>query len=916
MHNSFKLLYNENFNLTDHPEILSRIQQNQQQSIQAFSYYAPELVKLVKQHDQLFDVFFNHNQQLNICDTHSQLALYSAEPTIEVETEIAQFIQSAPFISFSQPAGSDTEIEEIDVLLLFGVGLGLHLPALLRRVKVKYLLIYESSSSILRCSTFALNWQEFLNQATAVGTAVSIQIAKPGSEILDNLRELSSFLPGLDKVYLYRHICDPIYDEVLNYLLEASGRPEKLTKSGVQFLGYQAESDAVSLRAGSTLLNLEPALVKDKNEIFQQNIAALITYYPGLAEVFNSYQPQRWLPAYDNSGQLNLYHRLRKCFLFRNREQEVNALVECFKTEGQTGLSLLGQAIPWKLRHYLHFQTLQKIRDIEAKYKNIPVVKQQQVRNMVVLGCSTLFDSKFISTCEPDNLVFFEREPDYFYASLFLVNWESIFKYFLNEKKSLSLNVGVENQFSTAFFRLIQQTGHPDLSSTVFLNLSYSEQNIGELTELKSDIKTFHAVGDYFDHVWYGINQSVINVQAGAKFLSKSISFEEFYEFPLFIVGNGPSLDGVISCIKNYSERSIIVSCGTALSALLAYDIIPDFHAEAEQNRSTYSLVNNVKNHGRLKEINLISFSAVHPDTADLFKKVYLAFKEGEAATRFLKSFFPDDERKNLVEIKYAYPTVTNLALSFISELGFKNIYLFGVDFGQAEHGKHHSIKSIYFKDDGTELHDFEQFDPHNQLVPGNFRAYVKTKPEFDMARRTLSHLISNYTGMNVYNCSDGAKVINAISLSPDNVLLSNFKLDKQEVLSELESKFRLLKLDDISFLNIKDLFRSLVLWCKKLDANIKSIAYAETFLEETWRDLVESVFTSEPLLDLLYFNSFSMFYGSLRRILSFEADEDLKLRIFRELLAEIESFTMKSIEMTGSADNFKCRAGSFVHMI
>jgi hypothetical protein len=915
MHNSFKLLYNENFNLTDHPEILSLIQQNQQQSIRAFSHYVPELVNHVKQHDERFDIFFNHNQQLNICDTHSQLALYSADPVTEVEKEVVEFIGNAPYISFSGQAGTDTEIKEIDVLLVFGVGLGLQLSALLHRVKVKYLLIYESSSSILRCSTFALNWQEFLNKATAVGTAVSIQIAKPGSEILDNLRELSSFLPDLDKVYLYRHICDPIYDEVINYLLDASGRSEILTKSGVQFLGYQAESDAVQLRAGSTLLNLAPALVKDKNDTFQQNITALLTYYPGLADAFSSYQPQRWLPAYDSSGQLNLYHKLRKCFLFRNREQEVASIVEQFKTQGQTGLSLLGQAVPWKLRHYLHFKTLKKIRDIEEKYRHLPRTVKHEARNLVVLGCVALLSYEFLTTCNPDNLVIFEREPDYFYASLFFIDWQLILKKYFVAKKSLSLNIGLLDNYAAEFFRLLQQSAYPNVKSTAFLQLSHSDAYNYQLAELKSDISSSQAVGDYFDHARYGINHSLLNIQAGAKFLEKTQGLVDYANYPVFIVGNGPSLDNLIPYISENKNRAIIVSCGTALSALMAYGIVPDFHAEAEQNRSTYPLIVNVKNSDKLKDINLISFSSVHPDTAKLFKDVYLAFKEGEAATALILNYVLGKKGGFYSVLEQAYPTVTNLAFSFITAAGFNTIYLFGVDFGQAEIGKHHSSKSIYFKEDGSERYDVQKKNPYDKTIPGNFRDFVKTKSEFDMARRTLEISLSRENEVQVYNCSDGAKIKGAIPLAPQNILLDHAAEEKAKLKEMFFSKFSKIvdaDLNNFSFRNLS--FNMFACW-KSIFLEVPvSILEAQKQLEDSWSFLQRNVFEKNYFFALLYYNSLSYFYQSLQNIIYFEiGDDKIILDCYSKIVSAITGFVDETIVSIQEADYGICNAKSFV---
>lgn len=915
MSNSLKLYFNKNFNLSDHPTLLATLQKKHQQAITAFQSYAPELLPQLQQHDGQFDIFFNKNNQLNICQTSNQQALYGMNPAIEVNDDVSDFISSAPFFSITQTAGTDEDVKDIEVLLVFGIGLGLHLKKLLERVKIKFMLIYEPCSSMLRCSTFQIDWKNFLDEATNLGTAVSLQINKPVSEVLDNLKQLIGFQSTIDKMHIYRHLCHPSYDEVIDYLLDASSDSKALTKSGMQFLGYNQSCNYVPLRSGSALLTLSPKKFVQHNEIFVKNLGALNTFYPELADVFRHYQPSNWLLTFDHNNQVNLYHQRRKCFLFRQRDDERMLILNSFRSEGAKGLSLLGQAIPWKLRDYQHFKTLKKIRDVEAKHANMPYKQAEQVNNLVVYGCSVLFDLEFITACMPDNLVYFEQEPDFFYASLFLVNWAEILKLFAREDKKLSLNIGQATNFSSAFFGLVQHSKQPNLESTVFLELSYSPEYDKQLQELKSDIQTSQAVSDYFDHARFGINHSLLNIEAGANFLKKHHGVPAYANYPVFIIGNGPSLDELIPYIKEYQQQAIIISCGTALSALMAYGIVPDFHAEAEQNRSTFSLISKVENAVQLKNINLISFSSVHPDTAALFKSTYLAFKEGEAATGFIKAFLPESERNSFIELKQAYPTVSNLAFSFITAAGFKSIYLFGVDFGQVEAGKHHSVKSIYFKADGTAVNDSEKNSPYEKAIPGNFRPTIKTKPEFDMARRTLEIAISRQPGIETYNCSDGAKIKGAIALLPSNILLEPFSTDKNVIQQQLFANFATLQHGEFkrfSFNNIN--FKMLEQWQEIFSETPSSLNEARLLLERSWLYLQQNVFCQNALLEVLYYNSLSYFYQSLQKILQRECqDEGALLSDFKLMSAFVVEFVVLTVSSLQDDELINCKATLFV---
>src|SRR5690606_10036454 len=93
------------------------------------------------------------------------------------------------------------------------------------------------------------------------------------------------------------------------------------------------------------------------------------------------------------------------------------------------------------------------------------------------------------------------------------------------------------------------------------------------------------------------------NFTDGAGVLRQGFGLQRhaFQQLPVFIVGNGPSLDQCFDYLHQYKDQVVIISCGTALKALHKHGIKPDFHAELEQNRATYEWVSQVDDPEYLK---------------------------------------------------------------------------------------------------------------------------------------------------------------------------------------------------------------------------------------------------------------------------------------------------------------------------
>jgi hypothetical protein len=126
--------------------------------------------------------------------------------------------------------------------------------------------------------------------------------------------------------------------------------------------------------------------------------------------------------------------------------------------------------------------------------------------------------------------------------------------------------------------------------------------------------------------------------------------------------------------------------------------------------------------------------------------------------------------------------TVTNLAFSVALSLGFRNIYLFGVDLGVYE-DLHHAKDSVYY-----ENKDFSKNLKYPNTVEGYDGKMLRTNGVLLLAKRSFEENIAFYKETYVYNCSLGAKIEGAYPLHPGDLHLKSF--DKSASLASILSQF------------------------------------------------------------------------------------------------------------------------------
>ncbi len=245
---------------------------------------------------------------------------------------------------------------------------------------------------------------------------------------------------------------------------------------------------------------------------------------------------------------------------------------------------------------------------------------------------------------------------------------------------------------------------------------------------------------------------------------------------PAIIIGSGPSVDGALPHLKRLTSEAVVFTCGTGLGVCRRHGITPDFHCESENNDHSYRVLSTLAQKDSLAGITLVCSVTVDPRMPLLFDNTFFCFRELSISTRLLAD--PDQE------IAFAAPIVGNLALRMAVALGFRTVYLFGLDCGSRIAECRHAAGSAYETD--AVLRQSEHDSRFDMAVPGNFGGTVMTDLVFNWSRTMFGAFIASQRTLTVYNCGDGARIEHATPLAPSAVRFARPRLDRQRVLAEI----------------------------------------------------------------------------------------------------------------------------------
>jgi len=368
------------------------------------------------------------------------------------------------------------------------------------------------------------------------------------------------------------------------------------------------------------------------------------------------------------------------------------------------------------------------------------------------------------------HLIVIETDVDAFRLSVFFQDYVLLSRLALERGTNLTFIVqsDVEKIARSMTAAMLKTEGLPQFfihGASMFYALDDAEMVASIRTTIVDTLwELFFGMG-YFDDELITVRHTFDNLRQRFPIFTRPNAINP--DAVAFIVGSGPSLDGLIPLLREYGDRAVIFSCGTAISILHKMGVKPDFHVEKERQDIVCDIIaKSISNDmAFLEGINFIGLSPVYSEVFRMFERCGMIVKAADTMGAVLEA-----EGMSGEVILSGQPTVTNTAIDYALCAGFKNIYLFGVDMGSKDKEKHHSQHTVYVNLMPEEYHlkKILAHQPANDIVtPGNFGGEVHANKILSFARRMMGFAVGNRPDAKVYNLNDGAMIDHTIPLHP-----------------------------------------------------------------------------------------------------------------------------------------------------
>lgn len=549
----------------------------------------------------------------------------------------------------------------------------------------------------------------------------------------------------------------------------------------------------------------ENIFAANANDRFEKNIICFEKYYPEIAKEIKNFKVRNDFCIHvTTSGHGNFFIKEKNAPLYSGNPIE--------QVEKQVDLAVARPT--FTLTEYTHYPTDSKDTRIHIEYmkklgKKLTDIKEStellemqslpsRFPSVIIFGVGlgyhipllfnkTQFDYGFI--IEPD----FEQ----FFASLFCTNWYEVIEKIDSQGGCLFLFLGMKADNLVADLKKVTENIG---AFSIVRSFCYQHSPMPEINLLIS--KFFKEYFQFqFGHGFY--NDAVTGLSHSFHHLKKNIPFytasnkstQALRDLPVFVIGNGPSLDEAKDFLIENQKNAIIFACGTALPSLLKMGITPDFHILVERPLRNYQAVLDMAEKEVYSKLNLLAVNTIYPDTTDLYAWAGLAMKGNEAGTEFINTQRYLHKKNRLTPTSYSNPLVANTGLSFALHLGFNDIYLFGVDNGSIQGGKHHSKYSVY-DESHTGKYKYNPQKTGGSYLKGNLGEDVATSDLYKVSHQQLTELVKFFSA-NIYNVGNGAFIDGCLPVEPSD-LFPLPKVEKSNLISLIKDEFNEIELDKI----------------------------------------------------------------------------------------------------------------------
>jgi len=497
---------------------------------------------------------------------------------------------------------------------------------------------------------------------------------------------------------------------------------------------------------------------------FQKNMALFKQFARPIYDEYINYKPQELHLSYDETGYINLinskngkpvYNEDPRIFCQRQLS-DYRRLPTRFKIDFAPPPEKYFFQLP--IVHDLVNTLGDDIRGTKADLT-------KPIGMMMINGCGLGYHiPALVESTEIYTLCVFDPHKDSFYACLHTIDWAPIVKYFYRPGRLLKLFIdSTSSNAMTAVRLMTNQIGLHNITNTYAYTHLQSPQTIEFANVLKKQFHLALTGTGFLEDEQVSIAHTIDNINRGVATLNSREPLQDLP--PAIIVGNGPSLDGLIEPLKRLSKDAVVFSCGTTTGTLYRNGIVPDFHVEMERIGSTTARIERGTDQAYRNKIALLALNTVAPETMALFNAKYMAKKINDPGEHIIDTEFGEP----MPYLNLSNPTCTNTGLAYALRLGFKEIYLFGVDLGMQDESKHHASDSQYYDNENKPL--FAESEKRvNIRRPGNFGGEVITTAIMDTSRANMELALELYSDVTVYNPNNGAAIKGTITIPPEEI--------------------------------------------------------------------------------------------------------------------------------------------------
>lgn len=530
-------------------------------------------------------------------------------------------------------------------------------------------------------------------------------------------------------------------------------------------------------------------------ENFKNNILSLEKYFPEIAEKFKNYIPTSSIDFFCSpTGFPNikftdvrnnfyqdkspiLFSKFLKSIVKTNKlEQYVN--IDCplafseFAVQNiinERVVSLLTKN-EYDVHGQIYFKYINRIHEILSSFIFDSAFERIQDTSFIPLFVSNGIGlgyhlEELCSKINIRNLVIIEPDSDVFFASLHTFDWSSLIQKMFKDNKTITFILDNDPEIiGRKFYLFFLEQGLFNMGGLSVYNL-YNDELTGLITQkLKDFYLALSSAYGYIDDRAFGISHTWYEIKNKRNFVLTTPISSNYKNYPVFIIGSGPSLDSDLPFIKKYQDKAIIIACGTALDTLYHAGIMPDFYANTERTPQVKQALDVIPDKDFLDRIILLTSNVCHPYVIDTFKKTAIFGKWDENFVDYLiKNLDKNTEFDNIQSIKYMNPLVGNMGISSAITLGFNKIFLFGIDNGKEINtsNMHSKFTSVYANSGASDKGGNYEIQ---SLVPGNFGGQCETNQIFIKSIMTIESALlegKDDPDFECINCSNGAFINN-----------------------------------------------------------------------------------------------------------------------------------------------------------